>query len=176
MYLRLAINTQNSLRRFFSSLLLALAFLPAACSLNAGTDSSSFDPPGPPPTTESTLASPIAAEINSQRSPTVPDLPFPDNPDPSQCGIPVPWGENGQAWLTGMYEGDLVQPVVLLYDSHLRLNITARAPHGSEVDILLFQGNPTLDYYLVKIVGVEGEGSEGWVPAPFLSFEPVEER
>jgi hypothetical protein len=101
----------------------------------------------------------------------VPSLPFVDNPDPTQCGIPTRWGTtNNQAWLTGFYEGDLVQPIVYLYDSHLRRSVTASAPHGTEVEIVLVQENPTLDYYMVKIVGAPIEADEGWIPAPFLSF------
>ncbi len=105
------------------------------------------------------------------RSADVPDLPFEDNPDPNACGIPVQWGSDGQAWLTGEYEGELIQPTVLLYDSHLRQNVVASAPHGAEVEIVLFQENPVLDYYLVKIPGAQAQ--EGWIPAPFLAFEPV---
>jgi hypothetical protein len=113
------------------------------------------------------------AEIEAMRSPDVPDLPFPDNPDPSLCGIPTQWGPGGTAWLSGIYQGELIQSDVLLYDSHLRLNITAQAPHGSEVEILLFQQNPVTDYYMVKIKGAETP-NEGWIPEHFLSFEPVE--
>jgi hypothetical protein len=121
---------------------------------------------------------PTAAALNHEqenftRADTVPALPFPDNPDPDQCGIPIEWGENGQAWLNGYYEGELIEPIVHLYDSHLRLEVTAQAPHGTEVEILLYQSNPVLDYYLVKIKGESGAQSEGWVPAPLLSFEPV---
>lgn len=68
--------------------------------------------------------------IQANRDPDVPSLPFPDNPDPNQCGIPTAWGSDGTAWLTGLYEGELVQPTVLLYDSHSRLSIAAKAPHG----------------------------------------------
>ena len=113
------------------------------------------------------------AEIEAMRSPEVPDLPFPDNPDPSLCGIPTRWGSNGTAWLKGTYQEELIQSEVLLYDSHLRLNINAQAPHGSEVEILLFQQNPVTDYYLVKIKGAEPP-NEGWIPEHFLSFDPVE--
>lgn len=120
------------------------------------------------PTVEPTYQAMIAA----RRSPEVPDLPFPDNPDPSQCGIPTQWGDDGQAWLSGTYQGELVQPVVFLYDSHLRLGVTAQAEHGSEVEVVLYQQNPVTDYYLVKIKGAEPT-AQGWVPGPFLSFEPV---
>lgn len=107
------------------------------------------------------------------RAADVPALPFPDNPDPTQCGIPAVWGSaNNQAWLNGIYEGEMVQPVVYLYDSHLRRKIVAQAPHGTEVQIILFQSNPVLDYYLVKIPSAPVGQNEGWVPAPFLTFEP----
>jgi hypothetical protein len=124
-------------------------------------------------TPTSTLDPAYQALILSERDPAVPELPFPDNPDPSLCGIPIPWGSDSKAWLTGEYEDDLIQPVVLLYDSHLRLDITARAPHGTEVEILLYQENPVTDYYLVKIVGGDDPGGEGWIPEHFLTFEPV---
>ena len=60
---------------------------------------------------------------------------------------------------------------VFLYDSHLRRKVVAQAPHGAEIKILLSQSNPELNYFLVKIVGADGP-NEGWVPAPFVSFEP----
>ena len=111
-------------------------------------------------------------EFDIERDADVPDLPFDDNPDPSQCGIPVQWGDNDNvAWLTGEWEGDLIQHEVLVYDSHLRVSITGSAPHGSQVSIILFQENPVLDYYYVRIPGEPAQ--EGWVPEPFLSFEPV---
>ncbi|MFZ0544680.1 MAG: hypothetical protein WAM60_04550 [Candidatus Promineifilaceae bacterium] len=147
----------------------ALFILLAACTPSMeGTVEKTADIATHPP-----LEPTYAAQIAELRSPDVPQLPFPDNPDPSQCGIPTKWGGNNQAWLNGIYEGKLVQPVVLLYDSHLRFNITAEAPHGSEVEIILYQNNPVTDYYLVKIVGADTP-NEGWVPAPFLSFNPLE--
>ena len=100
----------------------------------------------------------------------VPPLPFPDNPDPSACGIPTPWGSSETARLNGTYEGELVEPVVNLYDSHARREITGSAPSGTEVVVMFSQGNPVLNYYLVKTVG-PGPTQEGWVPAPFLEFD-----
>ena len=114
----------------------------------------------------------FAAYIAELRSPDVPELPFADNPDPTLCGIPTTWNSSDPAWLTGFYEGELIEPVVHLYDSHMRLNIVTEAPHGSQVKVLLYQSNPYLDYYLVKIEGAE-QPNEGWVPGPFLSFEKV---
>jgi hypothetical protein len=108
------------------------------------------------------------------RSAEVPELPFPDNPDPDQCGIPIEWGADNQAWLNGTYQGELIEPVVHLYESHLRLDVQAQAPHGTEVEVILYQSNPVLDYYFVKIKGMEGKGSDGWIPALLLSFQPVD--
>lgn len=108
-------------------------------------------------------------EYQIERDPDVPPLPFDDNPDPSQCGIPTRWGANGRAFLTGLWEGELIQPEVLVYDSHLRLSVAGSAPHGTEVEILFYQTNPVLNYYLVSLPG----GEQGWVPEPFLSFDPV---
>jgi hypothetical protein len=111
-------------------------------------------------------------EFDVERDPNVPSLPFDDNPDPSQCGIPVQWGDvDNRAWLSGMWEGELIQREVLVYDSHLRISVTGGAPHGTEVEIILFQENPVLDYYLVRIPGDSPQ--EGWVPEPFLSFAPI---
>lgn len=109
-------------------------------------------------------------EVPVGRSPDVPDLPFADNPDPTQCGIPVPWTGQETAWLNGSYDGELIQQEVLLYDSHLRLGIAAAGPHGAAVEVLMYQPNPVLDYYLVDLP----DQIPGWIPAPFLSFEPVE--
>lgn len=100
----------------------------------------------------------------------VPELPFADNPDPTLCGIPESWNSDEPAWLSGYYEGELIQPTVFLYDSHLRRKITGEAATGTEVRILLFQNNPSLNYYLVKTLGEHPQ--EGWVPEPFLKLEP----
>jgi hypothetical protein len=115
----------------------------------------------------------LAAQLMAMRDPDVPELPFPDNPDPSQCGIPSQWAGDAPAWLNGYYGGKLVEPIVYLYDSHSRLHIVAQAPHGTEVKVILYQNNPVVNYYMVKVVGLEG-ANEGWVPAPFLSFDLVE--
>lgn len=111
-------------------------------------------------------------EYDIERDPDVPSLPFDDNPDPDQCGIPVQWGDsNNEGWLTGMWEGELIQSEVLVYNSHLRVSVTGSAPHGTQVEIVMYQENPILDYYFVKIPGQPGQ--EGWIPEPFLSFDPV---
>ena len=108
--------------------------------------------------------------LTVERDANVPDLPFEDNPDPTLCGIPQPWGEDDPAWLSGYYEGELLQAEVLLYDSHARRSIVGSAPTGTEIEILLFQVNPSLNYYLVRTLNLE-ENVEGWIPAPFVSFE-----
>ena len=114
---------------------------------------------------------PADGEVPAGRSADVPDLPFADNPDPTRCGIPVQWSGQETAWLNGIYEGELIQNEVLLYDSHLRLDIAASGPHGAEVTVLMFQPNPVLDYYLVDLP----DQVPGWIPAPFLAFEPIED-
>jgi hypothetical protein len=164
------------------TLVLGLFGLMTACSPFVGTSSTELNVPQEvsqnetktPSEDEEFRAATIEAEILAQRSPEVPELPFADNPDPDQCGIPTQWGKDGQAWLNGYYEGELIQPIVYLYDSHLRLDVKAKAPHGSEVQVVLYQSNPVLDYYMVQIVGEQGLDSQGWVPAPLLSFEPIE--
>jgi hypothetical protein len=70
-----------------------------------------------------------------------------------------------------MWRGELIQPEVLVYDSHLRQSVTGGAPHGTEVEIVLYQENPVLDYYMVHIPGSPAQ--QGWVPQPFISFESV---
>lgn len=104
----------------------------------------------------------------------VPALPFADNPDPEACGIPQRWGEDEAAWLTGFYEGELIQPVVFLYDSHLRREVVGQAPSGSEVRVILFQDNPVLNYFMVEVTHDDGTVEQGWVPAAFLTFEDAQ--
>lgn len=126
----------------------------------------------PAPSSSAGVVVDHAATVLDQRDPDVPDLPFADNPDPTKCGIPVAWrGQDSRAWLTGVWEGELVQPDVLLYDGHLRLGIKGSAPHGAEVEIVLYQSNPVVDYYMVEVVGADRV--RGWVPAPFLSMDRV---
>lgn len=101
-----------------------------------------------------------------------PALPFADNPDPTACGIPVRWLSSAPAWVSGLYEGQLAQPVVYLYDSHLRRAVIGQIPHGGRVEISLSQSNPVLNYYRVRSLDLL-PAQEGWVPAPFISFDPV---
>lgn len=103
--------------------------------------------------------------------PAIPSLPFADNPDPAACGIPQAVGDGETATLHGIWKGELVQPIVFLYDSHLRREVTGRAPSGIEVDVVLFQDNPVLNYYFVEARLDDGTVQKGWVPAPFLQFE-----
>jgi hypothetical protein len=109
--------------------------------------------------------------IDVERSPDVPELPFSDNADPTLCGIPQQWNQTAPAYLSGYYEGNLIQPEVFLYDSHLRRKVVGSALNGTEIQIILSQSNPTLDYYFIKVVGAE-QPVEGWVPAPFVTFDP----
>ena len=126
-----------------------------------------------PDTIDHTVAGESAdTSLGLVRDANVPDLPFADNPDPTVCGIPVQWGSDSPAWLNGIYDGELLQSEVLLYDSHQRFSLTGSAPHGTQVEILLYQENPVLDFYLVKTTGPDPQ--EGWIPAPFLSFDPVD--
>lgn len=97
----------------------------------------------------------------------VPPLPFASHNDPSLCGIPQPMGKGVVGTLDGHYQGKLVEPTVYLYDSHLRKAVTGEAPSGTRVQVLYYQSNPTLDYYLVRVPTANGS-FEGWVPAPFL--------
>jgi hypothetical protein len=126
-----------------------------------------------PAPTITPVITPHAIAESLTRDPAIPDLPFPDNPDPTQCGIPTLYGRGETpAWLNGVYDGVMIQPIVYLYDSHLRQQIATQAPHGTEVQVLMYQSNPVLNYYLVKIVGADPP-NEGWIPAPLLSFEPI---
>ena len=108
-----------------------------------------------------------------ERDTDVPPLPFADNPDPALCGIPQPVGPSeAAARVTGWYDGALVMDPVLVYDSHLRRSVVGSIPDGHAVELVLFQANPELDYFLVK-AEVEEDGElrrvEGWLPAPFVA-------
>jgi hypothetical protein len=65
----------------------------------------------------------------------------------------------------------MVEPTVLLYDSHERLHITGAVPSGTPVQVQLYQANPVLDFYYVQSDTLNGL-QKGWVPAPFLQFSP----
>jgi hypothetical protein len=110
------------------------------------------------------------ATANFERDPDVPQLPFPDNPDPNACGIPTSFG-GSTAWVNGVYQGQVVEPTVSLYDSHERSHVTGAVPSGTEVQVELYQANPVLDFYFVRAETPTGP-QKGWVPAPFLQFTP----
>lgn len=115
---------------------------------------------------------PIGAAAGAPRSTVgeaipVPALPFASHNDPSLCGIPQPMGKGVTGVLDGHYHGTLVEPTVYLYDSHLRNAVTGEAPSGTRVQVLYYQSNPTLDYYMVRVATATGS-FEGWIPAPFL--------
>ncbi len=107
-----------------------------------------------------------------ERDADIPDLPFIDNPNPLFCGIPEVWKEDKTSWINGSYQGELIQEEVLLYDSHFCEIITGRIESGLEIEILLVQINPSLNYYLVRSIGLEPI-QEGWVPEPFVSFDKI---
>jgi len=102
----------------------------------------------------------------------VPALPFASDNDPALCGIPQPMGDGVTGTLDGHYHGKLVEPTVYLYDSHLRRAVIGEAPSGTRVQVLYYQSNPVLDYYLVRVATATGS-FEGWVPAPFLRGVPA---
>lgn len=106
---------------------------------------------------------------------SIPDLPFSDNPDPSLCGIPQPYGNSASGLVTGIYNGKLVHPVIYLYESHTRQKITGQVYPNTRVHIKLSQSNPELDYFFVETIDLEQKQS-GWLPAPFLlTPDPLEE-
>ena len=151
---------------------IVLAFALVGCARLGNSAPTPTPTPSPRPT--STVETAATGEaVHIERDPDVPALPFPDNPDPDACGIPREWGQDDPAWLSGHYDGELVQPTVFLYDSHLRKSVVGKAPTGTKVEVVLFQSNPVLNYYMVRTIDEENP-EEGWVPAPFLSFEPVE--
>ncbi len=115
-------------------------------------------------------ANPAVVAAPSEPIPqTPPPLPFDDNPDPTLCGIPTQDNRRGIAH--GEIEGELASPIIYLYESHVRQRITGQIYPGAEVQILLSQSNPTLDYHFVKTINVEPP-QEGWIPAPFVAAEP----
>jgi len=126
-------------------------------------------PPGAPTVTAGD-AQVVPTYAVGTSSPPVPSLPFADNPDPTQCGIPTPWGKDDPAWVTGLYQGKLVQPLVYLYDSHGRREVVGQIPHGGRVRIVLTQANPALDYYFVRSLDRQ-PAQEGWLPAPFVVLD-----
>lgn len=98
----------------------------------------------------------------------VPTFVFDDNPDPDQCGIPQPMGSGYTGTLHGSVDGEVVEPMVYLYDSHLRVQVLGTVRAGSVVEVVMFQLNPVLDYYFVRYRADDGRSVEGWVPAPLI--------
>jgi len=98
----------------------------------------------------------------------IPTFVFEDNPDPDQCGIPQPMGSGYTGTLHGSVDGEVVEPMVYLYDSHLRAEVRGQVRAGSVVEVVMVQLNPVLDYYFVRFRAADGRSVEGWVPAPFL--------
>ena len=96
-----------------------------------------------------------------------PPLPFQDNSDPTLCGIPQPDGRQGT--VTGVYAGEVVQPIVYLYDSHSRNQVVGQVYSGTRVKVEFSQINPELNFYFVRTIGVTPVQS-GWLPEPFLVF------
>lgn len=162
--------TKMSKQFAYAGLLLTLSLIFTACNSAANQRATAAEPAE---TGQEKLlfSTEDTQPIEIERDPNVPPLPFPDNPDPALCGIPQPWNSDAPAYLSGVYQGQLVQPVVFLYDSHLRRSIQASAPHGAQVKIILSQSNPQLNYFMVKILDADPP-NEGWVPAPFVTFEP----
>jgi hypothetical protein len=143
----------------------AAALLSVLVLVIAGCSGALNEQPTPAPTEVSVLE---PGTVGLQRDANVPDLPFPDNPDPSACGIPTPW-HGYDAQIEGTFQGQLVEPTVHLYDSHQRLRITGAVPSGTPVQVELYQSNPVLDFYYVRADTPAGPQT-GWVPAPFLRF------
>ena len=148
----------SALGKLRISLLLVLATACTAIARGAPT----------PVSVETSVPEPPTSSI--QRDADVPELPFADNPDPNACGIPIPFG-NDTAWVNGVYQGRVVEPTVFLYDSHERVHITGAVPSGTQVQVELYQNNPVLDFYYVDADTPSGSQT-GWVPAPFLQFDP----
>ena len=96
-----------------------------------------------------------------------PPLPMVAEYDPTLCGIPTP--VDITTTVTGEWQGQLIRPVIYLYDSHLRQAITGQLYPGTRVHVELSQTNPALNYYFVKTIDLDPPQS-GWIPAPFLKL------
>jgi hypothetical protein len=72
-----------------------------------------------------------------------------------------------------VYQGQVVEPTVSLYDSHERIHVTGAVPSGTEVQVELYQTNPVLDFYYVREETSAGP-QKGWVLA--LVRIPVRRR
>jgi len=147
-------------------LLVATAGLSLAAAASPPASPGAASPAAAPPGMGAAAEPGPAAQAAPETS-AVPDLPFDDNPDPDQCGIPQPLGDDVRGVVTGRWQGELLFGDVHLYDSHLRAEVTGTVPDGSEVQVLMFQNNPVLNYWFVRWEGPEG-AVEGWLPEPFL--------
>lgn len=145
--------------------IVAIALVIAACGSRTDMQTAVAGPP-----IAASASNPVTVHATSLPQPAVPVLPFADNPDPTQCGIPMTWGKDDPAWITGLYQGKLIQPVVFLYNSHERREVVGQIPHGGRVRILLSQANPALNYYFVRSLDLQS-AQEGWIPAPFVALD-----
>ena len=111
-----------------------------------------------------------AAPMVSQAVPQAdarPALPFSDNLDLTQCGIPTVLGDEFTGELSGIYGGKLQEALVRLYDSHARAEVVARVWTSTPARAVLRVSGPQLSYLLVKLE-VGGQSLEGWVPEPYF--------
>ncbi len=100
-----------------------------------------------------------------------PALPFPDNADPRQCGIPTRLGDRYHGTLQGRYHEQLFEPLVRLYDSHSRTRVVATVKSGTPAYGVLLVTGRQLNYLLVKVTR-DGRTVEGWVPQPYFRLDP----
>ena len=147
--------------------LVVLALVAAACGRRIGVPAVPTAVDGP--TVTASDARMAATHAGGTPPSVVPPLPFAENPDPTQCGIPTPWGNGAPAWITGFYQGQLFQPPVFLYDSHGRREVMGQMPHSGRVRIVLTQANPALNYYFVRSLDLQ-PAQEGWIPAPCVAL------
>ena len=147
------------------SLAVLLALAPAG---HAQADPS--DAAGAPASVSTSGSTPGSTPAPGDASTPVPELPFDDNPDPDQCGIPQPLGDAVRGTVDGSWQGEALFPDVHLYDSHLRSRVTGTIPTGTRVKVEMFQNNPVLNYWYVRWDGPDGT-VQGWIPAPFLTVE-----
>lgn len=100
----------------------------------------------------------------------VPELPFPSEQDPLLCGLPQALGAGVTGRVDGYFRGELVEPEVHLYDSHLRRKVVGHLPNGALVIVTMFQDNPVLDFYFVTAETDAGT-LKGWIPEEYLDLD-----
>lgn len=98
---------------------------------------------------------------------TRPVLPFSDNPDTNQCGLPVILNTRGT--VTGTYQGRVYEQPVRLYDSHARQGVVALVPQNTPARALLLVSGPRLNHVLVQL-RVNARTVEGWLPDPYFTY------